>query len=511
MQSAAVDKTYVKMKPAKIFSTLLTVLIFCLWLLSMVLVFKETSGTAEEVPPAFLGRPLEGNTETWMSIYSKGNKIGYAMQSLKKSNLGYLLKEYTYLKTVLGGVEKEVMMYGHSVLDDSFTVQTFSFGLASGDYETDLFGFVQGGILEVELKTPQRESKLTFPLTKKIYPIGVVPYLLVSQDFSQRRFSLPTFDPMSLSSSELLVSIEGEEERAFEGEKVRVYNLSLSFMKVETQMKVDQFGNVLWQEEPGGMTMKWETKEEALEMPLEASSSIDLLEALAVKSNLEIPSPRELSYLKAELKNIEAASFQLTGDVQKLLSERPLVVEIDNQKRENLSGRTPTARETRSSPLVQSEDLRIKRQAEKIAGSGDSSPEKAEKVCLWVFENLKKDFAVSIPSALEVLRVRKGDCNEHTTLFVALARSLGIPSKICVGLVYKEGYFYYHAWPEVWMGEDWESGYWRPMDPTFGQTTADATHIKLLEGDLEKQVEIARVVGKLEVNILAYDKRHQFN
>ncbi|MFQ5868618.1 MAG: transglutaminase-like domain-containing protein [Candidatus Zixiibacteriota bacterium] len=130
---------------------------------------------------------------------------------------------------------------------------------------------------------------------------------------------------------------------------------------------------------------------------------------------------------------------------------------------------------------------------------------------MWVFENVKKDFAVSIPSALEVLRVRKGDCNEHTTLFVALARSIGIPSKICVGLVYKEGYFYYHAWPEVWIGEDLEDGYWLPMDPTFGQTTSDATHIKLLEGDLEKQVEIARVVGKLEVEVLDYDNHQEFN
>ena len=363
----------------------------------------------------------------------------------------------------------------------------------------------------MELKTPERQSTLSFPLAKKIYPIGAVPYLLVSQDFAQRRFSLPTFDPMSLSSAELVVTVEGQEERDLEGQKVWVYDLKLSFMKVETKMKVDQFGSVLWQEEPGGMTMKWETKEKALEMPLETSSSVDLLEELAIKSNVEIPHPRELSYLKAELRNIEATSFQLEGDIQRVVSSQPLIVEIDNERREDLSGQPPTEKETHSSPLVQSEDLRIRRRAEKIVDSEDDSRQRAEKLCLWVFKNIKKAFAVSIPSALEVLRVRKGDCNEHTTLFVALARSLGIPSKICVGIVYKDGHFYYHAWPEVWIGEDWEEGYWQPMDPTFGQTIADATHIKLLEGDLEKQVEIARVVGKLEVEILAHDKRHEFN
>ena len=43
---------------------------------------------------------------------------------------------------------------------------------------------------------------------------------------------------------------------------------------------------------------------------------------------------------------------------------------------------------------------------------------------------------MSLPSALEVLKTRVGDCNEHTTLYVAMARSLGIPARIAVGLVY---------------------------------------------------------------------------
>ena len=52
-----------------------------------------------------------------------------------------------------------------------------------------------------------------------------------------------------------------------------------------------------------------------------------------------------------------------------------------------------------------------------------------------------------------------GDCNEHTVLFVALARALGLPARTAVGLVYLDGSFYYHAWPEVWLGE------WVAVDP----------------------------------------------
>ena len=77
-----------------------------------------------------------------------------------------------------------------------------------------------------------------------------------------------------------------------------------------------------------------------------------------------------------------------------------------------------------------------------------------------------------------------------------MARSIGVPTKVVLGLVYLEGRFYYHAWNEVYLGS------WVPVDSTFGQIPADATHIKLLEGDISKSPEILRVVGKLNLEIV---------
>jgi transglutaminase-like putative cysteine protease len=104
---------------------------------------------------------------------------------------------------------------------------------------------------------------------------------------------------------------------------------------------------------------------------------------------------------------------------------------------------------------------------------------------------------------VDVLEVRKGDCNEHTSLYTALARAAGIPTKICIGVVYKDGLFYYHAWPAVYLDG------WRPMDPTFGQDLADATHIKILEGGFERQADLLRVVGKMSVTVLETSKRDE--
>ena len=89
-----------------------------------------------------------------------------------------------------------------------------------------------------------------------------------------------------------------------------------------------------------------------------------------------------------------------------------------------------------------------------------------------------------------MLRTRVGDCNEHTALYVAMARAAGIPARIAVGLVYVHGAFYYHAWPEVYLRRGRGGGLWLPVDPTFNQFPADATHLRLARGGLDRQAAI---------------------
>jgi hypothetical protein len=56
--------------------------------------------------------------------------------------------------------------------------------------------------------------------------------------------------------------------------------------------------------------------------------------------------------------------------------------------------------------------------------------------------------------------------------------------------------FFYHAWPEVWLGE------WVAVDPTFGQYPADAAHLRFIVGGLAQQVEIIRLIGNLNIDVI---------
>ena len=116
----------------------------------------------------------------------------------------------------------------------------------------------------------------------------------------------------------------------------------------------------------------------------------------------------------------------------------------------------------------------------------------------WIAENLKKSPTLSIPSAIDVLERKTGDCNEYAVLFAALAKSAGIPTKLCIGLVYYEGSFYYHAWVKSYLG------YWCDIDPILGQMPVDATHIKFIEGDPGKQADILGLIGKVKIEVLEY-------
>ncbi len=118
-----------------------------------------------------------------------------------------------------------------------------------------------------------------------------------------------------------------------------------------------------------------------------------------------------------------------------------------------------------------------------------------------------------------MLRTKVGDCNEHTALYVAMARALGLPARIAVGLVYIHGAFYYHAWPEVYLEEGpgfgaegsalrarspgaRPAGLWLPVDPTLNQFPADATHLRLARGGLDKQAAILPLIGRLTMTVV---------
>ena len=159
---------------------------------------------------------------------------------------------------------------------------------------------------------------------------------------------------------------------------------------------------------------------------------------------------------------------------------------------------TALARWLAPEPLIQSHDPRIAAQARRIIDRERSPARVAELLTHWVHGTLRRTIpqAGSVPSAEKVLETARGDCNEAATLFVALARSTGLPARTVAGLIYMNGRFYYHAWAQVYLTD------WVAVDPTFDQFPADAAHVPIAIGGLARQVELVPLIGRLKLEVL---------
>jgi transglutaminase-like putative cysteine protease len=193
---------------------------------------------------------------------------------------------------------------------------------------------------------------------------------------------------------------------------------------------------------------------------------------------------------------LQGVGQRIDGDIVEIIDAQKLVAgPLDRDLAQYL----------RAEPFIESDDPDIRAAAEEAVGMAVGTRARAEALTRFVSSTVQKKPTVSLPSAREVLRTRIGDCNEHTALFVAMARAAGIPARIAVGLAFVRGAFYYHAWAEVYIDEGAARGFWLPVDPTFNQFPADATHFRLARGGLDKQAAIIPLIGRVRITMLDLD------
>ncbi|MEJ7810089.1 MAG: transglutaminase-like domain-containing protein [Gemmatimonadaceae bacterium] len=230
------------------------------------------------------------------------------------------------------------------------------------------------------------------------------------------------------------------------------------------------------------------------------SEDRDIQETTAIAASAPIRNKRSLPRLRVRLMHADLAGYDLRGARQTFSGD---TLEIRRETAVTLRAaykvpgdRAQFGATLAPEPLVQSDDPAIAALATRIAGGETDARVVGERINRWVHDSLEKKISFSIPNAAQVLRARSGDCNEHTQLYVALARAAGVPARSVAGLVYVGGKFYYHAWPEIYLGD------WVATDPTFGQFPADAAHLRFVIGGFKRQAELLRLIGTLGIEVL---------
>jgi hypothetical protein len=456
------------------------------------------------------GLPLEGPVASevqdhvgWMGIYAQGQKIGFANTQVYRDGDGFRVEEKALLRLNLLGVPRDVRNLMVIRTDERFALKSFHMSLESGPTRFEMMGDLVPTGLSLEIRSGGKGRRQEIPLAEVPWLAQTLRFFLLQRPLAVGlRFQLPLFDPLTLSIQPLEVVVEARESHRWEDKILPVFRLVYSWMGLQSRAWVTETGEVMREEGWGGFSLVRESQEDALVKNWPAGRGVDLMRASAVSVETPLPSPRELSSLKIRFSKVDVGRFALQGPRQRVRGQEVEVVREDLATAAGFSLPHPGGAGYESSldpsPMIESDDPEIRSQARRILeGEGDAL-RAVWRLLQWVHENLEKIPTVSVPSALEVLRTRQGDCNEHAVLFAALGRAAGIPTKLVAGLVYQDGRFYYHAWNEVFLGN------WFSVDPLMGQFPADATHIRFVEGGLERQAQLIPLIGTLKAEIVSH-------
>lgn len=118
----------------------------------------------------------------------------------------------------------------------------------------------------------------------------------------------------------------------------------------------------------------------------------------------------------------------------------------------------PHAGHLEDTPLLTMDDPAVRSLAARAKRMGKPVGAVARLVHVHITD---KRAGIPIIPAREIALGRAGDCTEHAVLAVALLRSLGVPARAVVGMIYSESFegarnvFVFHMWAEAYSGGRW--------------------------------------------------------
>ena len=447
-----------------------------------------------------------GTAAQWRGVYYRGEKIGFTVSQVQATDDGFELQEDGRLQFTLLGAITPAIIRTTARVDRSFALRSFDFSLDPGTGPMSISGHLNGLRLGLTIssasgkRTEVRQLKeppaLMLSVGRRLASEGLTPG-------TTKQWAV--FDPATMQNAPVTIDI-GEREIVDAGQRrpIPAFKVQMTFSGLRTTAWVTDTGEIVREESPMGLITVLETQEQAMALAVSNGMRADMLETSAIvpvtRRDHRIVEPRDVVRLKLRLTGAELAGDDLQGVGQSV--DGNVIELIDARQLEAGPADRDLERYLKPESFIESDAPEIRAEAEKMVAGITGTRARAERLVREVNSYVEKRPTVSLPSALEVLRTRVGDCNEHTALFVAMARALGIPARISVGLAYVRGAFYYHAWPEVYIDEGQDRGLWLPVDPTFNQFPADATHLRLARGGLDKQTAILPLLGRARIAVV---------
>lgn len=485
------------------------------WLVTTgLLVVQNSQKTQASKSLPITADEFEKTDEIWLGIYFKADpnasdeamtKIGYTKLTKEKLKDGWKYEEKTRMRMTLQGQKRIIQTQTRATISQDGSLKFFDFDMRSGPVQILIWGQVRDKSIELKIETAGSTQTMSIPFEEEPrIPLNILENVDIKSLSPGQKLEKEFFDPVTMSTTKAEITFVGAEPYQIGDKTITAYVFKEKIMGVDIKSWLDENKNVI-REEAGNLVTLRESAKYAVSEGWKEKEVTDLIALNAVPTNAKIQNPKAVKNMRLEVSGIDLNEFSISDWRQKFTP--PSLVEITKEDLKGIKtyelGDAEIAEKFSkyliSTPTIQSNNPEIKMKAKRIVEDNKDAISAAKAINEWVYKNLEKEITVSIPSALEVLDLMRGDCNEHTILTVALLRAVGIPSEALAGLIYIDGAFYYHAWVGAYVGE------WIAIDPTFGLFPADAARLKLIEGDLSQQVKILKVLGKIEIKVNHYE------
>lgn len=441
--------------------------------------------------------------DLWSGVVFKGTKIGFTHVRISKlvDTPGHLrIESEASLLLHFMGFEKSVRLRATDIVDARLNLIRFDAAYHLDGNDLALHGQVADTAIELETVNSGRRSRRSIPLSGPVIPTSAVLFVPVLRGLEiGAAYRFLSFNSETLTVDEVeqqVIALETGD--LFAGEAFKVVS------RVQGQVStswLDAQGRPLAEQAlDGALISSLEEESEAKRYLVLAALNKQevMLEFSTVRIDRPIENPRQVTQLELILRGAPSAPPSTKG-------QRCAAVKSGWNCRLTTGVGTPDGggdpRYLRSSLSVPHDDPKIHLLAQQIAAGEQDATANIERILDWLRKHIRQHPADAF-SALDVLESRRAECQGHAYLFTALARAMAIPTRVVNGLVYTEARqaFLYHSWTESYV-----DGAWRAVDPTFSQTPADATHIRIAEGEEAADlVALTDWIGRLSIDLIGY-------
>jgi hypothetical protein len=440
--------------------------------------------------------------EIWTGVVFRGQKVGFARLRIAPAGDApglWDLESESALRLRFLGVDKRVTLHATDRVDGELRLQRFRYDYVLDGSRLRVEGERDGAALVVRTEVGGSQSSERLEPKAPVLPASALGLLPVRRGLRVGDAATATVfvgESQSLASAEIRVT-GYETSTLFDGP---AYRVSTTLLGLETDTWLDALGRPLLETAMhGAMISALEEPAKARAYLVEASlAKQESLLDFSLMRSAPVPQPRRTSALHIVLEDVPAVvGAPRAGGQRCTRAAERLDCRIDRRAGAPPEVSGDVQRYLRPSIAVPSHEgqfVELSRRLHVDAADADGS---IDRLLAWMDENIAKE-AIDAFSAADVLRERRGECQGHAYLFAALARAGGLPTRVVNGIVYVPEYrgFLYHTWNEVWIaGEGW-----RPVDATFSQPRADATHVALAVGENAAQLApLAAMVGRARI------------